>query len=95
MQYPTENKDAPTNEWLTRVGRKQSDLDRLAATHDGGKSIGLSPFFAQPTGYDEKPRNGHDDIRKVPLTTMNTGGKGYVQVSAHEQQEEKTFGHAR
>ena len=88
MQYPRENKEAPTSEWITRVGRKQSDLHRLDAAYDGSISTGLSPFFAQPTGYGDKgPLPGGDyDTRSVPMRPVASSGKGYVQVSTYEQQ---------
>lgn len=87
MQYPSEDKDAPTTEWITRVGRKQSDLDRLAAAYNGGMSSGLSRYFKQPTGYGDKgPPPGSDyDPRQISMGPIDPGGKGYMQVSTHEQ----------
>ena len=97
MQYPSEDKDAPTTEWITRVGCKESDLHRLAAAYNGEVSSGLSPYFKQPTVYGDKgPPPGSDyDPRPIPMGPINPGGKGYMQVSTHEQQGGEIFARAK
>ncbi len=97
MQYPSEDKDAPTIEWIIKVGRKQSDLQRLAAAYDGEMSTGLSPYFKQQTGGGNKtlPSASDYDTRSIPMGPMDPGGKGYVEVSTQEQQGDEIFGRAK
>ena len=100
MQYPSEDKDAPTQEWISRVGRKESDLYRVSPAYSGEMSSGLSPFFGQSTGYGEKvstPNDDYDtrDSQPMPMRPLSSGGKGYVQVNTHDQRVEEVDGWGR
>lgn len=86
MQYPSEDKVAPTSEWIKRVGRQKSDLDKMFPTYRGGvpTSGGLSPFFAQPTGYWDRHSPASSDY-DMTRGLVSSGGKGYIQLTTRER----------
>jgi hypothetical protein len=88
IQYPSEDKAAPTGEWIKRVGRQKSDLDKMFPTYRGEMSTtgGLSPYFGQPTSYGARhsPASPDYDPARRP---GSAGGKGYMQVSTQDRPE--------
>jgi hypothetical protein len=88
MQFPNEDKDAPTTQWIKSVGRQKSDLDKMYPAYRGEISTtgGLSPYFAQPTGYGARqaPASPDYDTTRRP---GSAGGKGYMQVSTQDRPE--------
>jgi hypothetical protein len=88
MQFPNEDKAAPTSEWIRSVGRQKSDLDKMYPAYRGEISTtgGLSPYFGQPTGYGARqgPVSPDYDTTRRP---GSAGGKGYMQVSTQDRPE--------
>ena len=88
--YPAEPKEAPTREWIARVGKKQSDLHMYGFAH-GAPSLS-TPFFGDHTAYDGK---SSEAVNMQPINRGSVPKGGHAKVNTYDQPGDEIFGHAK